>query len=167
MLPIALVREVSHYAGANLRRLGGQTLAGLTILSRLEGGCDIPAYGIRCPFPLFRGFELSQSVSRAGLFSSSSGLLAAPKGVMLCGSPGCGKTMLAKALACEFGARFINMHIITLTEKWYGDSDKLASAVGTLARKPQPTIEYVDEINAVLRSKPPSRKRAVTKTMLI
>src|SRR5689334_1931293 len=84
------------------------------------------------------------------LYSHSSSLLSAPSGVLLYGPPGCGKTMLAKALAHESGACFINLHISTLTEKWYGDSNKLVNAVFTLARKLQPTIVFIDEIDAVL-----------------
>ena len=79
------------------------------------------------------------------LYSHSSSLLAAPSGVLLYG-----KTMLAKALAHESGACFINLHISTLTEKWYGDSNKLVRAVFSLARKLQPTIVFIDEIDAVL-----------------
>lgn len=90
---------------------------------------------------------------RPHLYSATSSLLSAPKGVLLYGPPGCGKTMLAKALAHESGACFINLHISTLTEKWYGDSNKLVSAVFTLARKLQPTIVFIDEIDAVLRSR--------------
>ena len=84
------------------------------------------------------------------LYRRSSSLLSAPSGVLLYGPPGCGKTMLAKALAHESGACFINLHISTLTEKWYGDSNKLVNAVFTLARKLQPTIVFIDEIDAVL-----------------
>jgi ATP-dependent Zn protease len=58
--------------------------------------------------------------------------------------------MLAKALAHESGACFINLHISTLTEKWYGDSNKLVNAVFSLARKLQPAIVFIDEIDAVL-----------------
>ncbi|KAF2748744.1 AAA-domain-containing protein [Sporormia fimetaria CBS 119925] len=82
--------------------------------------------------------------------STSSSLLSAPSGVLLYGPPGCGKTMLAKAIAHESGACFINLHISTLTEKWYGDSNKLVNAVFSLARKLQPTIVFIDEIDAVL-----------------
>jgi SpoVK/Ycf46/Vps4 family AAA+-type ATPase len=84
------------------------------------------------------------------LYSKSSSLLSAPSGVLLYGPPGCGKTMLAKALAHESGATFINLHISTLTEKWYGDSNKLVSAVFSLARKMAPSIVFIDEIDAVL-----------------
>ncbi|KAK5129938.1 hypothetical protein LTR08_002698 [Meristemomyces frigidus] len=84
------------------------------------------------------------------LYTSHSSLLTAPSGVLLYGPPGCGKTMLAKALARESGACFINLHISTLTEKWYGDSNKLVAAVFSLARKLQPAIVFIDEIDAVL-----------------
>ncbi|SLM40782.1 membrane-spanning [Lasallia pustulata] len=98
--------------------------------------------------------ELKESViyplTMPHLYAHSSSLLSAPSGVLLYGPPGCGKTMLAKALANESGATFINLHISTLTEKWYGDSNKLVNAVFSLARKLQPTIVFIDEIDAVL-----------------
>ena len=101
--------------------------------------------------------ELRESViyplTMPEIYSRSSPLLSAPSGVLLYGPPGCGKTMLAKALAHESGATFINLHISTLTEKWYGDSNKLVNAVFSLARKLQPTIVFIDEMDAVLGSR--------------
>ncbi|KAF2663216.1 putative membrane-spanning ATPase [Microthyrium microscopicum] len=98
--------------------------------------------------------ELKESViyplTIESMYAGASSLLSAPSGVLLYGPPGCGKTMLAKALAHESGACFINLHISTLTEKWYGDSNKLVRAVFSLARKLEPTIVFIDEIDAVL-----------------
>lgn len=101
--------------------------------------------------------ELRESViyplTSPHLFAGHSSLLSAPKGVLLFGPPGCGKTMLAKALAKESEACFINLHISTLTEKWYGDSNKMVNAVFSLAKKLQPCIIFIDEIDAVLRQR--------------
>lgn len=86
------------------------------------------------------------------LFNQSK-LWHAPKGVLLHGPPGCGKTLIAKATAKEAGMRFINLDVSILTDKWYGESQKLASAVFSLALKIQPCIIFIDEIDSFLRSR--------------
>ena len=70
-----------------------------------------------------------------------------------CLTTGCGKTMIAKATAREAGARFINLDTAVLTDKWYGESQKLAGAVFSLAEKIQPCIIFIDEIDSLLRSR--------------
>lgn len=89
---------------------------------------------------------------RRDLFPRSS-LVQPPKGVLLHGPPGCGKTMVAKATAKAAGARFINLQLSSLVDKWYGESQKRAEAVFSLALKLQPCIIFIDEIDSFLRSR--------------
>lgn len=60
---------------------------------------------------------------------------------------------VAKATAKEAGMRFINLDASALTDKWYGESQKLATAVFSLAVKIQPCIIFIDEIDSLLRSR--------------
>ncbi|XP_061905682.1 outer mitochondrial transmembrane helix translocase [Entelurus aequoreus] len=84
---------------------------------------------------------------------TGSKLFQPPKGVLLFGPPGCGKTMIAKATAKASGCKFINLQASTLTDMWYGESQKLTAAVFSLAIKLQPCIIFIDEIESFLRNR--------------
>lgn len=80
-------------------------------------------------------------------------LFQAPAGVLLYGPPGCGKTMIARALAKDSGVRFIAVNLAVVMDKWVGETEKYIDALFSLARKIAPVIVFVDEIDALTRKR--------------
>ncbi len=72
-----------------------------------------------------------------------------PKGVLLHGPPGVGKTLLAKALANEIGAYFIAINGPEIMSKWYGESEARLREIFEEAQKNAPAIIFIDEIDAI------------------
>ncbi len=72
-----------------------------------------------------------------------------PKGVLLYGPPGCGKTLLAKAVATETNANFISVKGPEILSKWVGESEKRIREIFRKARMMAPTIVFFDEIDSI------------------
>lgn len=77
----------------------------------------------------------------------------AHKGILLYGYPGCGKTLVAKAIANEINAHFISIKGPELISKWHGQSEANLRSIFDEAREHQPTIIYFDEIDSIAQSR--------------
>ncbi|KAI9019782.1 P-loop containing nucleoside triphosphate hydrolase protein [Hyaloraphidium curvatum] len=74
-------------------------------------------------------------------------------GILLFGPPGTGKTLLARAVAAEAGANFLNVQMSHLQHMYVGENEKHTRALFTLARKLRPCVVFVDEIDSLLKSR--------------
>jgi len=72
-----------------------------------------------------------------------------PKGVILYGPPGCGKTLIAKAIANETGAHFISINGPEIMSKFYGESEARLREVFQEAEQNAPSIIFIDELDAI------------------
>src|SRR3989344_5130188 len=72
-----------------------------------------------------------------------------PKGILLYGAPGTGKTLLAKAVATESQANFILVKGPELLSKWVGESEKAVREVFKKARQVSPCIIFFDELDSL------------------
>jgi SpoVK/Ycf46/Vps4 family AAA+-type ATPase len=78
-----------------------------------------------------------------------------PRGILLYGPPGCGKTLIAAAAAAEIDGYFINVDAASMMSKWLGEAEKNVSKLFAMARKLNdhenvPVLLFVDEIDSLL-----------------
>jgi len=72
-----------------------------------------------------------------------------PKGVLFHGPPGCGKTLIARAVAHETSAHFLHVNGPEIIDKWYGSSEAQLRSIFEEARRHAPAIIFIDEIDAI------------------
>ncbi|MCH8067165.1 MAG: proteasome-activating nucleotidase [Nanoarchaeota archaeon] len=72
-----------------------------------------------------------------------------PKGILLYGDPGTGKTLLAKAVAHSTNSTFIQIVASELVQKFIGEGAKMVKEIFELARKKAPSIIFIDELDAL------------------
>lgn len=76
-----------------------------------------------------------------------------PKGALLYGPPGCGKTLVARALAAESGANIIQVRGPEIISKWMGESEKAVRSIFRKAKASSPCIIIFDEMDALARQR--------------
>lgn len=74
-----------------------------------------------------------------------------PRGILMYGPPGCGKTILARALASESGANFITVRGPEVLSKWVGESEKAVRDIFRKAKASSPCIVFFDEIDSIAK----------------
>ena len=77
----------------------------------------------------------------------------ASRGVLFYGPPGCGKTLMAKAIANESGANFISVKGPELLNMWFGGSEANVRDLFDKARAASPCILFFDEMDSIARSR--------------
>ena len=89
-----------------------------------------------------------------------------PRGILLYGPPGCSKTLMARALACESGRNFIAVKGPELFSQWVGESEKAVKEVFRKARAAAPSIVFFDEVDSIAASRSAASSDRVSQRVL-
>jgi len=89
-----------------------------------------------------------------------------PKGILLHGPPGCGKTLLARAVATESQANFISIRGPEIFSKWVGESEKAIREIFRKARMAAPSIIFFDEFDALVPARGAGTDSRVTERVI-
>jgi len=89
-----------------------------------------------------------------------------PKGILMYGPPGCGKTHIVKALANETGANFISIKGPEMLSKWVGESERRLRDIFRKARQVAPAIIFFDEIDSMAPRRGMSQGSRVTEQVV-
>ncbi|CAL8469009.1 g8550 [Coccomyxa elongata] len=92
-------------------------------------------------------FSITEPIKHPERFAALG--LAAPTGVLLYGPPGCGKTLVAKAVAKESGANFMSIKGPELLNKYVGESERAVRQLFARARAASPCVLFFDELDAL------------------
>ncbi len=74
-----------------------------------------------------------------------------PRGIMLFGPPGCGKTLLMRALATELNVEMVGVRCSDVMSKWYGESEQMIEKLFQAVKERRPCILFLDEIDAIAK----------------
>ncbi|MBR9679531.1 MAG: CDC48 family AAA ATPase [Candidatus Altiarchaeota archaeon] len=89
----------------------------------------------------------------------------APNGLLLYGPPGCGKTLLVKAVANETNANFISIKGPEVLSKWVGESERAVREIFKKARQIAPSIVFFDEVDAIAVSRGSDANRVTERVL--
>lgn len=123
---------------------------------------DVGKLGRRVGFGDVVGLEVAKQALREAIIWPAlaapdlfAGVRGTPRGLLLYGPPGCGKTMLARAAAAEMDdkAAFFHVRPGDVMSKFYGESQRRVQALEELVREASPAIVFFDEVDSLLGSR--------------